>query len=35
MGVKGTPTFFINNRPFQGQSYNYNEFARTFDSLLK
>ncbi len=34
-GVQGTPTFFSNGRLMQLRTLQYDEFARTFDSLLK
>ena len=34
-GVQGTPTYFLNGRLMQLRTLQYDEFARTFDSLLK
>ncbi len=33
--VRGTPTFFINDKPLQLRSLDYEEFARAIDSYLK
>lgn len=35
LAVRATPSFFINNQPLQVGSYDFSEFARVFDVLLK
>ena len=35
LGLPGTPSFLINGKIFRNQTMNFDEFARTFDSLLK
>lgn len=35
MGVHQTPTFFLNGRPLQLQSFDYGWFAQTLDASLK
>ncbi|HEX9075410.1 MAG TPA: thioredoxin domain-containing protein [Anaerolineae bacterium] len=34
-GVQGTPTYFLNGRLMQLRTLQFDEFSRTFDSLLK
>ena len=35
LGLPGTPSFLINGKYFRNSTIGYDEFARTFDSLLK
>lgn len=35
LGLPGTPSFLINGKVFRNSTIGYDEFARTFDSLLK
>jgi protein-disulfide isomerase len=35
LGLPGTPSFLINGKFFRNQTIGFDEFARTFDSLLK
>jgi protein-disulfide isomerase len=35
LGLRGTPSFFLNDQPPQVRSYDFSEFARVIDLLLK
>jgi protein-disulfide isomerase len=35
LGLNSTPTFLVNGKELQLRSFDYSEFARTFDSLLR